>query len=271
MRRESILNTKAIARMNRSHAESRITFHRAWKTLQELRGDQPADDDDEADSDNGAQPEALPAAAEAPETAVHAVLPNEPANGPVEMTQISVSDEGYDDGWRGGDERTQGRTEGDFPAPTGYETPAEPEPNQAGFATAESAPHPGVSLSSRSPRNTRRKASSGPWKRRSMRSKPFYQTKPGMVSRRARKSPLKKGLPATAHVPHKSAHKARTNASPTAFCLRRRCSNRGPRALRLPESLSARRSDSRRGLSPMSPTASSVGRSGRRSWRGMRR
>ena len=46
MKRESILNIKAIARMNRSHAESRITFHRAWKTLQELRGDQPADDDE---------------------------------------------------------------------------------------------------------------------------------------------------------------------------------------------------------------------------------
>ena len=60
------------------------------------------------------------------------------------MTQISVSDEGYDDGWRGGDERTQGRTEGDLPAHTGYETRAEPEPNQAGFATADECPMPRV-------------------------------------------------------------------------------------------------------------------------------
>ncbi len=87
-------------------------------------------------------PAAEIAAAEAPETAVHAVLPNEPANGPMEMTQVAVSDECCDDSSHADDERTQGRNGGVFPAHTGHEAPAEPDASKAEFATAEKCPPP---------------------------------------------------------------------------------------------------------------------------------
>ena len=95
---------------------------------------------------HGQQPEALPAAAEAPETAVHAVLPNEAAIGPIEMTQAACNNECYDDGSRTDDEHTQGRNDGVFPAHTGHQGPAEQDAGKAERAPPEECCPPGSAV-----------------------------------------------------------------------------------------------------------------------------
>jgi len=139
----SILTDEAARRVARSHAESRTTFHRAWKELiATLKRDaeegppQPAGDDDEdQDEGGGGGGETRPVAevAVTPAASAATVLPIDPENEAAELAQVIDQGPAYANPSAPGAEGAKPAQSGEQTRPKGADlgaNPGRPGPNR---------------------------------------------------------------------------------------------------------------------------------------------